>query len=57
MEKSPIHPGKVDWTGDNPGIYLKDHQDGTWTSLATFFRIFYSPHGMGHGVPSITSGA
>lgn len=50
MEKSPIHPGKVDWTGDNPGIYLKDHQDGTWTSLATFFRIFYSPHGMGHGV-------
>lgn len=50
MDKSPIHPGQVDWTGDNPGIYLKDHQDGPWTSLATFFRIFYSPHGMGHGL-------
>ena len=50
MGNSPIHPGRVDWTGDNPGIYLKDHQDGPWTSLATFFRIFYSPHGMGHGV-------
>ena len=50
MGSSPIHPGRVDWTGDNPGIYLKDHQDGPWTSLATFFRIFYSPHGMGSGV-------
>jgi len=50
MGKSPIHSGQVDWTGENPGIYLKDEQDGPWTSLATFFRIFYSPHGMGHGV-------
>lgn len=48
--KSPIHPGRVDWTGENPGIYLKDTQDGPWTGLATFFRIVYSPHGMGSGV-------
>ena len=48
--KSPIHPGKVDWTGENPGIYLKDTQDGPWTGLMTFFRIVYSPHGLGHGV-------
>jgi hypothetical protein len=48
--KSPIHPGKVDWTGENPGIYLKETQEGPWTGLMTFFRIFYSPHGMGHGV-------
>ena len=47
---SPIHPGRVDWTGDNPGIYLKDTQDGPWTGLATFFRIVYSPYGMGSGV-------
>ena len=50
MQKSPIHPGRVDWTGENPGIYLKDSQNGPWTSLATFFRICHSPHGMGHGV-------
>jgi hypothetical protein len=50
MTNSPIHPGKVDWTGDNPGIYLKDTQEGPWVSLATFFRITYSPFGSGHGV-------
>jgi hypothetical protein len=48
--KSPIHPGKVDWTGENPGIYLKNEQDGPWTGLMCFFRIFYSPHGMGTGI-------
>ncbi|HEV8094797.1 MAG TPA: hypothetical protein VGP71_03655 [Burkholderiales bacterium] len=47
---NPIHPGKVDWTGENPGIYLKETQDGPWTGLMTFFRIFYSPYGMGHGI-------
>jgi hypothetical protein len=50
MSASPIHPGPVDWTGENPGIYLKDDQDGPWTGLMTFFRIVWSPHGMGHGV-------
>lgn len=50
MTRSPIHPGAVSWSGDNPGIYLKDSQDGPWTGLATFFRIVYSPHGMGTGV-------
>jgi hypothetical protein len=48
--KSPIHPGPVDWTGENPGIYLKDEQDGPWTGLMCFFRIFYSAHGMGTGI-------
>jgi hypothetical protein len=47
---SPIHPGRVEWTGENPGIYLKDAQDGPWTGLATFFRVVYSPYGMGSGV-------
>ena len=50
MTRIPIHPGKVDWTGDNPGIYLKDTEDGPWTGLMCFFRILVSPHGRGHGV-------
>ena len=50
MPSSPIHPGAVAWTGENPGIYLKDEQDGPWTGLMTFFRITWSEHGRGHGV-------
>ncbi|HLG79853.1 MAG TPA: hypothetical protein VKY22_02485 [Bradyrhizobium sp.] len=50
MSRSPIHPGKVAWTGENPGIYLKDTQDGPWTGLMCFFRIFYSEQGMGSGI-------
>jgi hypothetical protein len=50
MTPSPIHPGRVAWTGENPGIYLKDQQDGPWTGLATFFRITWSPYGRGAGV-------
>ncbi|MBN9051487.1 MAG: hypothetical protein J0H78_18675 [Rhizobiales bacterium] len=50
MTRSPIHPGAVAWTGENPGIYLKDTQDGPWTGLATFFRITWSPYGRGCGV-------
>lgn len=48
--RSPIQPGQVAWTGENPGIYLKDTQDGSWTGLMCFFRIFYSAHGMGSGI-------
>lgn len=50
MSNSPIHPGEVAWTGENPGIYLKETQDGPWTGLATFFRITWSAHGRGSGV-------
>ncbi len=50
MPNSPIHPGAVAWTGENPGIYLKDTQDGPWTGLMTFYRITWSPYGRGHGV-------
>ena len=50
MSDSPIHPGAVAWTGENPGIYLKDRQDGPWTGLMTFYRITWSEHGRGHGV-------
>lgn len=47
---SPIHPGVVAWTGDNPGIYLKEQINGPWTGLATYFNIQFSPHGRGRGV-------
>jgi hypothetical protein len=46
----PIQPGAVAWTGENPGIYLKERDDGPWSGLMCFFRIFYSPKGMGQGV-------
>lgn len=44
---TPIHPGKVDWTGENPGILLKDDPDGPFTAMALFFRIAWSPVGRG----------
>ena len=37
----------VDWTGENPGVYLKEDADGPWVTLASFFRVFVSPHGPG----------
>src|SRR5690625_7854005 len=54
---SPVNPGKVEWTGDNPGIYLKDQNnlDCDWISLALFFNIVISPHGAGRGIVVIDS--
>ncbi len=46
---SPLIPGTVVWSGDNPGIYLKDN-NGEWQSLAVYFRIVTSPHGAGSGI-------
>src|SRR5690606_14854396 len=46
----PIFDGEVDWSGENPGIYLKENPDGPWTGLMCFYRVVYSPHGMGSGV-------
>ena len=45
--ESPIHPGKIVWTGENPGIFLKEDPKGPLSALALFFRIFYSPAGRG----------
>lgn len=45
---SPVNPGKVEWSGENPGIYLKDEQ-GAWQALAVYFRVVTSPHGAGSG--------
>ena len=42
--------GEVDWTGENPGIYLKDEAGGPFLSLASLFRVTWSPHGSGHAL-------
>ncbi len=44
---APINPGRVCWTGENPGIMLKEQPDGPWSALALFFRVAWSPHGAG----------
>jgi len=43
----PVNPGQVEWSGDNPGIYLKQDPDGPFTTLSLFFRVLFSPHGRG----------
>ncbi|MEL6798580.1 MAG: hypothetical protein AAFO80_01775 [Pseudomonadota bacterium] len=48
MSRVPINPGRVEWSGENPGIYLKTTPDGEYSALAVFFRVVLSPHGRGH---------
>lgn len=43
-----INPGAVDWSGENPGMYLKETADGPFVTLISFFRVVTSPHGKGH---------
>jgi len=43
-------PGTVEWSGENPGIYLKSNPNGPFTTLASFFRVVLSPHGRGHAL-------
>jgi hypothetical protein len=50
MADPPINPGMVDWSGENPGMYLKLDEAGPFTCLVSFFRVVYSAHGGGHGV-------
>src|SRR3954471_1649260 len=47
--------GKVEWSGENPGISLKEHPDGPWTNLASFFRVVLSPYGRGHALVLLQS--
>ncbi len=49
MNRTSINPGRVDWSGENPGIYLKtDPANDTYDTLALFFRVTLSPYGRGH---------
>jgi hypothetical protein len=43
-------PGTVEWSGENPGIFLKLNPAGPFTTLASFFRVVLSPHGRGHAL-------
>lgn len=47
--RTSINPGKVEWSGENPGIYLKEKLDGDYTTLGLFFRVVLSPYGNGTG--------
>ncbi len=56
----PITPGVVDWSGENPGILLKDAA-GNFSAMALFFRVAWSPVGQGHvlllyGTPAAATG-
>ena len=48
MEEKVIRPGDVAWSGDNSGIYLKHEPDGGYATRASYFRVTYSPHGVGN---------
>ncbi|MBE1285216.1 MAG: hypothetical protein GJ676_18030 [Rhodobacteraceae bacterium] len=57
---TPVTPGVVDWTGENPGILLKD-EDGNFSAMALFFRVAWSPVGQGqvlllYGTPAAVDG-
>src|SRR5437588_1540765 len=43
-------PGTVEWSGENPGISLKDAPDGPFVTAASFFRVVLSPFGRGHAL-------
>jgi hypothetical protein len=43
-------PGTVEWSGENPGIFLKLNPSGPFTTLASFFRVVLSQHGRGHAL-------
>jgi hypothetical protein len=53
--REPIHPGAVDWSGENPGMYLKEKPDGPFVTLVSFFRVVVSPHGRGHALVLLES--
>ncbi len=62
MKRKSINPGRVDWSGENPGIYLKECPDAkNYSALALFFRVVLSPYGRGSaaivlGAPDIAKG-
>jgi hypothetical protein len=55
MPDTLLFPGTVEWSGENPGISLKELPDGPFTTLASFFRVVLSPHGRGHALVLLQS--
>ena len=35
MQETILFPGKVEWSGENPGISLKEDPNGPFTTLAS----------------------
>src|SRR5215813_11625831 len=55
MAEPIVFAGNVDWSGENPGISLKETPDGPFSTLASFFRVVLSPHGRGHALVLLQS--
>lgn len=55
MAEPILFPGTVEWSGENPGISLKEDPNGPFTTLASFFRVVLSPHGRGHALVLLRS--
>ncbi len=55
MAEPIVFGGTVEWSGENPGISLKDNPDGPFVTLASFFRVVLSPHGRGHALVLLQS--
>ena len=55
MANPIIFHGAVEWSGENPGISLKETPDGPFVVLASFFRVVLSPHGRGHALVLLQS--
>lgn len=55
MADTILFPGTVEWSGENPGISLKERPDGPFVTLASFFRVVVSPHGRGHALVLLQS--
>ena len=50
-----VFRGNVEWSGENPGVSLKETPDGPFVALASFFRVVLSPHGRGHALVLLQS--
>lgn len=45
-----VKVGRVEWSGDNPFIYLKRDSEDHWATLALSFRVTISDFGPGHAM-------
>ncbi|ARP52609.1 hypothetical protein ALFP_0722 [Alcaligenes faecalis] len=50
LSMTGIKTGTLDWTGDNPFIYLKTDPEQDWSSLSLYFRIASSAYGGGQAI-------
>jgi len=49
MNEQPFPKGRVQWAGENPGMYMQEREGGPFVALASFFRVVASPYGAGIG--------